>query len=415
MTDQIPESLLTVIWQSIQNGGTEFWIFLIIFTIFLIRQDIPSLIKDFGAGVAWVVKNIFMLRIFKKKEITYKNVYNKESLINHQVFKDLEYWQKVGINTIKITDNKAKEMIAKDIFMIFASSAYDSLKKFIDTNDIEHMSSDELKSSFRRELEKHYANMLYQARQEGIPELFLQKYFMVSEGFQGLRNASVDTLLSTDFQADNYVKIHLIYSVINGTISAIFHNLASTVKSINGDLNGLEYKGVIIGYKAEEAILPPHGVDIPMVEGKMKELMYTLNASRCYIYKFLPYEEFEIGVHSCVYEVVNAGISKEKNKLQKLHNTYLEIYDENQRDVVVKAKNDCNELLKERFKQRGIYAGAYKLLFNGKDHPDGMLVINWSGKDGYEQALKDGLIEQSMNFYGDLLESYIIYSADQKF
>ena len=414
MQEQIPESLMTAVWQSIQNGGTEFWIFLVLFIIVIFRNDIPSLVKDFGAGIAWIIKNIFMLKFNKKDKNKYKNVYNKESLINHQVFKDLEYWKTIGINTIKITDNKAKEMIAKDIFIIFANSAYNSLKNFINTYDIGNMSSDELKSAFKRELEKHYANMLYNARQEGIPELFLQKYFMVSEGFQGLRNASVDTLLSNDFEADNFVKIHLIYSVINGTISTIFHNLSATVKSINGDLNGLEYKGVIIGYKKDEVLLPPHGVDIQMVESKMKELMYTLNGSRCYVYKFIPYEDFELGFHSCVYEVVNAGISREKNKLQKLHNTFLEVYDDTNKNVVIKVRNDCNELLKERFKQRGIYAGAYILLFNEQEQPDGMLVVNWSGKDGYEQAIKDGLIEQTMHFYADLLQSYIVYPDDQK-
>lgn len=414
---QLSEGFLTLLWQSIQNGGPQFWIFLIIFILILYKAEIPNLIKGLWSSICWIGKNIFFLKYLSKKEKACQQIilYNKETLINHQLFKDLHYWLTVGINTIKITDNKAKEVIAKDIFKIYSENSKNILLELIKNNNFENMTNDELKILFKREIEKNNSNIVYQARLEGIPELFLQKFFMVSESFQALKNSVIDTVLSNDFSADNYTKLNIILNVINGTIGTIFHTLTTTVKSINGDLNGLEYKGFIIGYKPDNILLPPTGTDVEIVNSKLKELMFSLNASRAYIYKFHPECVFNKGYHSCVYEVVNAGISKEKIKLQKLHNTFLSIADDTSPNIMVRLKNESDTLLAERMNQRGIYALAHILLYNNKEKADGMLVINWSSKDSYEQAIKENQIDSKLHFYGELLQSYIIYPADYNF
>lgn len=406
---------LALLWKSIQNGGTEFWIFMVIFILLIFRNDIPAMVKGLWSGICWFFENIVLLRIINKKPYNYKNVYNKETLLNHQIFKDLQYWLTVGVNNIKISDNEAKEAIAKSIFTIYAKSAQSILHEFLNSNNLEDLSNDELKSAFKRELEIHSANVISLAREDGIPELFLQKYFMVSEGFQSLKNAAIDSILSNDFAVDNFVKMNMIFTILGGTLSNVFHNLASTVKSINGDLNGLVYKHYIIGYKKGAIISAPEGVDVEVVNAKLKDFMYTLNGSRAYIYKFLPYEEFYSGYHSCVYEVVNAGISRERQKLQKIHNTFLQVPDESDKGVMIRLRAEMDELLNERLSQRGIFALSHILLFNGKEKADGMLVVNWNSKDAYEQALKDGKIESTMKFYGDLLESYIKYPQDYQF
>lgn len=400
---------LALLWQTIQNGGTSFWIFMTIFTILIFRNDIPAMVKGIWTGCGWFFKNIILLRILTHRPYNYKNVYNKETLENHQIFKDLHYWLTVGVNNIKISDNEAKEAIAKSIFTIYAKSADSILREFINSNNIDELSNDELKSAFKRELEIHSANVIALAREDGIPELFLQKYFMVSEGFQSLKNAAIDSILSNDFAVDNYVKMNMIFTILGGTLSNVFHNLASTVKSINGDLNGLVYKHYIIGYKKGSIISAPSGVDVEVVNAKLKDFMYALNGSRAYIYKFLPYDEFYSGYHSCVYEVVNAGISRERQKLQKMHNNFLKVPDETDKKPMIRLRAEMDEVLNERLSQRGIYALSHVLLFNGKEKADGMLVINWNSKDAYEQAIKDGKIEETIKFYGDLLESYIVY------
>ena len=161
--------------------------------------------------------------------------------------------------------------------------------------------------------------------------------------------------------------------------------------------------------------MPPDGVDVDVVNAKLKDFMYALNGSRAYVYKFFPYDDFYSGYHSCVYEVVNAGISREKTKLQKMHNTFLQISDEQSKEVICKLRSEVNDVVNERLAQRGVYAFAGILLFNKKDKADGMLLINWNSKDGYEQALKDNKIQETLKFYGDLLESYIVYPQGHTF
>lgn len=413
---QLSEGFLTLLWQSIQNGGPQFWIFLIILILIMFKNDIPAMIKGIWSSICWFSKNILLIKYFQNKNCcTKKTYYNKETLLNHQLFKDLNYWLTIGIDTVKITDNKAKEIIAKDIFKIYVANAQKTYMSIINNDNINDLTNDELKSLFKREIEKKNSNVIYTAQQEGIPELFLQKYFMISENFQSLKNSVIDTILSNDFEADNYTKLSIIFNTIDGTVANIFHNLVSTVKSINGDLNGLEYKGFIIGYKPDNTLLPPIGTDVSVVEDKLKELMFSLNASRAYIYKFHPEGIFNKGYHSCVYEVVNAGISKEKIKLQKLHNTFLSITDDTSSDIMIRLKNESDTLLAERMNQRGIYALAHILLFNNKEKADGMLVVNWSSKDSYEQAIKENQIKEKLHFYGELLQSYIIYPADYNF
>lgn len=407
---QLSEDFLSLLWQSIQHGGVEFWVFIIIFILLIFKAEIPALVKGLWKGICWIVETVF-----KKKSINHIQKYNKTSLINHQLFKDIEYWQTIGINIVQITDNKAKEQIAKDIFKIYIENSKKVFTNMVHKDNLQNMTNDELKSLIKREIEKKNSNVIYECRQEGIPELFLQKYFMISEGFQSLKNSVIDTILSNDFEADNYTKMYIILNTIDGTIANIFHNLVATVKSTNGDLNGLEYKGFIIGYRPNNTLLPPTGIDVNIVEEKLKELMYTLNGSRAYIYKFHPAKDFSSGIHSCVYEVVNAGISVEKHKLQKVHNTFLSLPNDMTHDVITKLKREADDLLLERMNQRGIYGVSGVLLFNNGKHADGFLVINWANRDSYEQAVKNGNIDEKMKFYAELLKSYIIYPQDYNF
>ena len=413
---QLSEDFLSLLWQSIQHGGVEFWVFIIIFILLIFKAEIPALVKGLWKGICWVLNFLFV----KNKKTNSIQKYDRNSLINHQLFKDIEYWQTIGINIVQITDNKAKEQIAKDIFKIYIENSKKIFTNMVNKNNLQNMTNDELKSLIKREIEKKNSNVVYEARQEGIPELFLQKYFMISEGFQSLKNSVIDTILSNDFEADNYTKLYIILNTIDGTIANIFHNLVATVKSTNGDLNGLEYKGFIIGYRPNNTLLPPTGIETNIVEEKLKELMYSLNASRAYIYKFHPAKDFASGIHSCVYEVVNAGISVEKHKLQKVHNTFLSLPNDMTHDVIIKQKREMDDLLLERMNQRGIYSTAGVLLFNGDEkHADGFLVVNWANRDSYEQAIKNGsmngTIDEKMKFYAELLKSYIVYPADYNF
>ena len=94
MIEDIPtltsDSGWLVIWNDIKNFGSGFWVFLFLINFYLLKEQI----KDF-------FKFLLNTITFKKNVITY----TKKDLLKHPIFKDLDYWLKIGIDALHLKEN----------------------------------------------------------------------------------------------------------------------------------------------------------------------------------------------------------------------------------------------------------------------------------------------------------------------
>ena len=92
MTPEITENAYLTIWNDIAQGGTPFWVLLTLFLIWIFKDQINKLIG--------VIINLFSDRFSHKRKF-----YKSSDLKKHQLFKDLDYWLKTGIEAIHLTNN----------------------------------------------------------------------------------------------------------------------------------------------------------------------------------------------------------------------------------------------------------------------------------------------------------------------
>ena len=179
MTDitDIGESFWTTVWSDIKNGGTPFFIMLLLFIIWTCKKYIGD----------------FFNLILEQLKIKAKNKtksYTKKDVINHPIFRDLEFWLSSCIDSIKmynmipnysfVTEHidsedylKAKEEIAKDLLRIKFKTIQTYLKQFISEYDIDELDIELFRKYIYQTLQVCKAIQQREMTETGIPERFL--------------------------------------------------------------------------------------------------------------------------------------------------------------------------------------------------------------------------------------------------
>lgn len=291
----------------------------------IIWQDMVS--TPYGALLGIVVLVLFLFKeqireitsfILKRKSITYgKSEYSKQDVINHPIFRDLDYWINKGIGLVKIEKSYAKELIMKDVLLIKFNVIKDLLTKMIKNDKIDDIGQYDQKKFFQELFREIDTQQLIGWRNAGIPEKFITKYLTIQRLSQEIVQNTVKVFLSNAIDATNYTKVYLVLSVIDAQLTNIFANAVSTALSLNGDLNGVIYKGVIIG--TSDTI---YAVDAPisedLINARLFELLSFSRASRAAVVLFHEYpatDPFD-GKFSIVYEQCSPGISIDKKDIQ---------------------------------------------------------------------------------------------------
>ena len=117
MTDitDIGESFWTTVWSDIKNGGTPFFIMLLLFVVWTCKKYIGDFLN-------------LILEQLKLKTKNKSKTYTKKDVMNHPIFRDLEFWLSSGIDSIKMLNTFiCKPMI---FYNTFTNSSLYCIKNF---------------------------------------------------------------------------------------------------------------------------------------------------------------------------------------------------------------------------------------------------------------------------------------------
>ncbi len=179
---------------------------------------------------------------------------DKLRLIYHPVFTRIEYNKNTIRNCFEIR-NKGKEILFKEIISKHLDICKLFLKEFvnyiddnkdIDYNQLENRSVEVL-SKIINELNYFYiSDTSYSAEEKKVLEIVLEKYQLWNSHRQNIAVDMIKNVCGSVFYPDAYAKTVTILDVFLFLITDVVDEADKTLNSLNGDLKGLVFRGVMI-------------------------------------------------------------------------------------------------------------------------------------------------------------------------
>jgi hypothetical protein len=169
-----------------------------------------------------------------------------KDLKKHPIFLDLDYWTSVGISILHVNTCLGKEMIMKDLLLLKYTLVKERIMKVIDNEITDTMSLEDLRLVLMANLSEYNRDQALLWKTAGIPDAFVRKYVSLQIKNIDLIKGVMKVLLDKNIIASNSVRVYLLLSLLRNQLTSIYTNAVSTVLAMNGDLNGLIYKGVEI-------------------------------------------------------------------------------------------------------------------------------------------------------------------------
>lgn len=418
--EELNNSTILAIWNDIKQGGIP----LLVMTFIVILM----MLKPYAHNILTFLGNLITLRFEKKTK-----KYTINDIKNHQIFKDLDFWLEMGIESINLnhvhtgfpyssrhkeTEDymKAKEQIAKDILRIKFTVIKEYLEAFIKDNDLEKIDLESAKKFVETYLNKCEIKQYNLMKEQNIPEKFLKKYFVYEQSsLEFLNHTIVAYLDEKSFNLDILSRIYLIFNALNAYLADTYNTMLTSVTAINGDLNGVEYKGEVIGEKRQEILQPPHSSYTYPCREELKTIMTEFGASRAYLMKYYLNSKDEY-VHSCVYEVCDVGVMPMITKVQNIvNNMESEVLQMLKNGTVISVDiSKFNNFLSKRLTERGINAIILVPIFSGTEF-SGVLALDYLSYREYEQHKDIKDLDEKLKKYALELSTFLTYPDDYKF
>ena len=179
---------------------------------------------------------------------------DKLRLIYHPVFTRIEYNKNTIRNCFEIK-NKGKEILFKEIiskhldickFFLKEFVKYVDINKDIDYNQLENRSVEVL-SKIINELNYFYiSDTSYSIEEKKVLEIVLEKYQLWNSHRQSIAVDMIKNVCGSVFYPDAYTKTVTILDIFLFLITDVVEQSDKTLNSINGDLKGLVFRGVMI-------------------------------------------------------------------------------------------------------------------------------------------------------------------------
>ena len=418
--EELNNSTILAIWNDIKQGGIPFLIVCILLLFYMLKPHFSSILSFLG--------KLITLKFEKKTK-----KYTINDIKNHQIFKDLDFWLEMGIDSINLNHThtgfpysarhketedymKAKEEIAKDILRIKFTVIKEYLEAFIRDNDLEKIDLDSAKRYVEEYLNKCEIKQYNLMKEANIPQQFSKKYFIYEQMSVEFLNQTIVAYLDEKcFNLDILSRIYLIFNSLNTYLANTYNTMLSTVSAINGDLNGVEYKGEVIGEKRQEILQPPHSSYVHPCREELKSIMTEFSASRAYLLKYFTNEKDEY-LHSCVYEVCDVGVMPMINKIQNIpNNVDSEVLSMLKNGTVISVDiSKFNNFLSKRLTERGINAIILVPIFSGTEF-SGILALDYLSIKEYDAHKNMKNFDEILKKHALDLASYLTYPDDYKF
>ena len=409
------ESTILSLWNDVKNGGTSLYILCFFALMYFLKPYMHNILSFIG--------NLIKGKVEKKTK-----EYTAEDIKNHPIFKDLEFWLDIGIKSLKMnnininypltrvvhTESEDYLKAKEDILTIKFTTIRDYLKLFLEENPLEKIDLDSIRTYFEKYVAKCEIKQYNEMLEAKIPEEFLKKYYIYEKmAIDLLKNNIITVLNEKTFNLSIMSRIYLAFTALNNYLAESYNTMLFTVFTINGDLNGVEYKGNVIGEKKQEILQPPNSTLVIPAREKLKKIMYEFGSSRAILIRY--YMKNKELYHSAVYEVCDKGITSAIELIQDISSmSEMDTINLLKNNTIISAEiSKFNNTLMDRLSARGDDAIVLVPII---EHDDliGILALDYISVEEFNSKHMDQQ-DKKLKIYAKELMPYISYPEDYEF
>ena len=189
-----------------------------------------ALITTFGG----IVSSLGALWVRHKLKKNDRIKVNRKTLKNHYLFTQIEYWIEYMIPQTNFGDIGRTKIVLTNTSNIF--------KKFIDT---------EFNNKSQEIFHTSMIQILFQIKSEsdavssglGIPEKFIDKFHNWNARTTVFVKGCVDNICRSNYYSSNKDRLYAIMNIMMSAYESTILDGENTLCALNGELDGLEYKG----------------------------------------------------------------------------------------------------------------------------------------------------------------------------
>ena len=388
-----------LLFQMVENPVKSYLAVFFLFVLFVVFKE-----------RARIFASLKYMRPFRKKKIQLQDI------LNHQLFKDLDFYVKEKINQLYDPDlhsghDPVKLEIGKDLLKIKIKNSLDWLDDFVKNVDFSDPYLN-VRSLFLHRREKNLAIQWSLYKEKEIPLLFVEKFIEITKINENYLMKSVDDLLSDKIPLTVYEKVYLVLGNLSSYFSTLLTDMIDVINCINGDLNGVDYHGKVIGGNKFKFYPVPDKTFVPLVEEKLASIALQLNATRvsiCVFHDFENKEDIFSGYFSKIYEYAASGFKLTLNSMQYKSTGVIPELMEHFRDR--KGCNyiymNTNEILCSIMRHNGESA-LYAYPISYKHELKGFLLATFHSMEDYKTLDAEKTFELLKN-NAFLLNHYLLY------
>jgi len=172
---------------------------------------------------------------------------NKTNYIPRDIlYSKLSYWLDFKIGNINIVD-LGRRLIFKDLLYYKFESLRDTL---FDIEDREGFGSWDGPTFYKEILKCVTHNTLayeFEATRNGIPPVVVTKFKRWHSGTLDFLLKSAELISASTVYKNNHERMQAIYTVYTAMLEILINEAEKTLTELNGELTGVEYKGVVCG------------------------------------------------------------------------------------------------------------------------------------------------------------------------
>lgn len=174
--------------------------------------------------------------MFKKKE--YSN-----DLKFHSFFNNAEYRMLVEIPSLELFSNKpVRQKIFRDLLYIECKTIYDICFE-IAKLDMSEWTEEQWKTEISKKVGEILSTFIKKSRDEGIPEIVIEKYNKWHNGSFELLFNYISLLGNETIYTSNIMRTNTFFLIMNLLLITTLADAERSLKEINGEITGLVYKG----------------------------------------------------------------------------------------------------------------------------------------------------------------------------
>lgn len=194
------------------------------------------------AAIQWV-------KIWRFKKTADKNgikVGNETDLRYHVLFSTAQYRLAIELPNLDIfPDKPVRQQLMVDLLRVYIKSIMDGCRD-ISLTDMKGWSSDQWTIEMSTRMSQMIANAHAAARNEGIPDLVINKFTRWAGPSFDMLFTYVETIGSSNAYASNIARTNTLFLIVNLLMSTMLGDAERSIKELNGDITGKIYKGNII-------------------------------------------------------------------------------------------------------------------------------------------------------------------------